>query len=108
MIDFLIQNGMVRDENGRLMVRPNGMHLEKSSPLVHRHHANWRIRALARHETMGPNEMAYTCPVSINKRHQPVIREMLLQLIEKFLEKVKEGETADTLACLNIDWFKFA
>jgi hypothetical protein len=41
-------------------------HIEDSSPLVARHHRNWRIKAMERHPVMKPKtELAYTAPMTL-------------------------------------------
>jgi len=74
---------------------------------VTRHHANWRLKALGRHEHLSERELAYTVPVSISKADQKVLREMLIQTIVKFQETVTASEPSEILACLNIDWIEF-
>jgi uncharacterized protein (TIGR02147 family) len=106
ILDFLLDSGLVVEESGRFKIGPKTTHLEKASPLSLRHHSNWRLKAIHRHERLTESEIAYTCPVSIRLEDQAAVRELIMQLIEKFLKKVTESEPPDSLACLNIDWFK--
>ncbi len=106
VVDFLLQTGLCIEANGKLKIGPLTTHLEHESPLALRHHGNWRLKGWSRHETLGEGELAYTCPVSIREKDLHVIKEMLTKLIEHFLAKVTDSDPPDTLACLNIDWFK--
>ena len=105
ILDFLLESGLILERSGRFEIGPKTSHLEKSSPLALRQHSNWRLKAMSRHERLTDSEIAYTCPVSIKKVDQAVVREMIMQLIERFLKTVVESEPPDSLACLNIDWF---
>jgi uncharacterized protein (TIGR02147 family) len=106
ILDFLFEAGLVVEKEGQFQIGPQTTHLEKTSPLILRHHSNWRLKAISRHERSTDSEIAYTCPVSLRREDQAAIREMIMQLIEKFLKKVVASEPPDTLACLNIDWFQ--
>jgi uncharacterized protein (TIGR02147 family) len=105
ILEFLLESGLIVERSGHFEMGPKTTHLEKSSPLALRHHSNWRLKAISRHERLTDSEIAYTCPVSIRREDQAVIREMVMQLIERFLKKVVESDPPDSLACLNIDWF---
>lgn len=106
VLEFLLQTGLCVIKEGRIQMGAKTTHLEQTSPLVLRHHSNWRVRALNRHEALTESELAYTCPVSLHHEDMLAVREMLSQVIEKFLKRVTASEPADTLACLNVDWFK--
>lgn len=105
ILDFLLASGLVVEKSGQLGIGPQTTHLEKGSPLSLRHHSNWRLKAITRHERLTDSEIVYTCPVSIRREDQAEIRELIMQTIERFLKKVVASDPADTLACLNIDWF---
>ena len=103
-VDFLLSTGLCIEKNGLLFMGPKTTHLEETSPLMARHHSNWRLKAMSRHENIRPHELAYTCTVSLTKEDQIKLREMLMEVIEKFLKKVTASDPAEKLACLTIDW----
>ena len=105
LLDFLSEAGLIIEHSGRIEMGPKATHIEKTSPLALRHLSNWRLKAISRHERLTDSEIAYSCPVSIRKEDQVIVREMIMQLIEKFLKTVVASEPPDSLACLNIDWF---
>jgi uncharacterized protein (TIGR02147 family) len=110
VIDFLLQTGLcIADEKneGRIKMGPKVTHLEATSPLVARHHANWRMKAMQRHEKLGPSELAYTAPISIAEKDQDAIREMSVNFVERVLKVVKASEPEEKLMCLCVDWFEF-
>lgn len=106
IMDFLVATGLCVLEKERYKVGPKTTHLEATSPLVQRHHANWRLKAIHRHEALTSRELAYTCPVSLRREDQAALRELLVNTIQAFLKTVTESEPPDTAACLTIDWFE--
>ena len=64
------------------------------------------MKALARHENIGEDELIYSCPVSVKKEDLGQIRELLTATIEQFLKRVVASDPPEILACLNIDWFR--
>jgi len=107
VLDFLLSSGLcIRASDATIRMGPKSTHLESDSPLAKRHHTNWRLKAIQRHELLSSRELAYTCPVSIAKEDQAQIRERILQLIEGFIKTVNESAPEQQLSCLNIDWFE--
>lgn len=106
ILDFLVDTGLCILKNDRYQMGPKTTHLESNSPLIARHHSNWRLKALPRHEKLSPRELAYTCPVSLNRKDQEVLRELLVQTVQTFLKTVTASEPSDMVACLTIDWFE--
>lgn len=107
VLDFLLASGLCVESEGRLQMNAKATHLESNSPLTARHHANWRIKAMQRHERLSENEMAYTGPMSISLKDQLKIRERLVQLIEETVRVARASEPEESLMCLNIDWIQF-
>lgn len=107
ILDFLVSTGLCVQEDDRYRMGPKSTHLEARSRLVNRHHANWRMKALARHESISTTELIYTCPVSVSGVDQMSIRKSLLNFIEGFNQQVSASVPEEKLACLCIDWFEF-
>jgi hypothetical protein len=103
--DFLLSCGLCVEEDGKLSMGTQRTHLESTSPLLPRHHSNWRLRAMERHDQLGAGELAFTCQVSISAEDQLRIREQLAQYVERFYEQVAASKPEEKLACLNLDWF---
>jgi len=104
IINFLVETKLIQENNGKFVLGTQHTHLEKGSPFLIRHHHNWRIKALEKSYSIKDSELQFTGPVSINKDDFLAIRELLVGVISKSLEKVKKSEPTD-VACLLIDWF---
>ncbi len=107
VVDFLLSTGLCAETEAGLQMKAKATHLESSSPLSARHHANWRIKAMQRHEKLAEDELAYTGPMSISLKDQKAIREMAARFIEEAVRVARASEPEERLMCLNLDWFKF-
>ena len=106
IITFLIQNGLCVEENGKIKMGPRSTHIEASHPLVSRHHINWRMKGMSKMENITDSELFLTLPCSLSQKGVAEIRRELVNTIENITDVIDEGKE-ETLACLNIDWFKF-
>lgn len=106
ILDFLVSTGLCMIEGDRYQMGPRSTHIEASSRLVNRHHANWRLKALSNHETLNERELAYTCPVSLSASDHVGIRKSLLDFVEGFNKRVSASTPEQKLSCLCIDWFE--
>jgi uncharacterized protein (TIGR02147 family) len=103
VIDFLIATGLCEEVEGELRMGPSRTHVPADSPLVQRHHVNWRLRAMERLPRLSDEELAFTMPMTISRQDGPRIREILTETIQRVSETVDRTDP-EKLACLNIDW----
>lgn len=106
VLEFLLQTGLCKLEDGKYKMGPRSTHLEASSPLVTRHHMNWRVKGMEKMGNVSPEELFLSLPCSLSEKAMREIRAELVKVIERITEIV-DGTTEDQLACLNIDFFKF-
>ncbi len=102
-VDFLERAGLILLEDGLYKLGEAHTHLSGDSPFIIKHHMNWRIKALQRHENIRREELAFTAPISLSKKDFLKIRENLLSSIKEVIEVAKESK-AEEVAFLNIDW----
>ena len=104
MMQFLTDTKLIIVEGPLYKMGPQRTHLESSSPLIQKHHSNWRLKALQRSDSLDPEELMYTSPVSLSREDFKIIREDLVLMIKKVLDRVHPSP-AEEVACLNIDFF---
>lgn len=102
---FLAETGLCVEEDGVYKIGPSHTHIEASHPLVSRHHLNWRHKAQERIPKIKEGEMVYTCPMTLPENKISVVRELLVQAMQKIDKEIEEGEE-EVMACLNIDWVR--
>lgn len=106
-IAFLVRTGICSNNNGKIEPGTNSTHLEAHSPLVSRHHSNWRVKAMEKHVDFdGDSELAYSSPMSLSKKDALRIRSLLVDLI-KDVAAIRDPSPSDEAYFLNVDWLKF-
>ena len=95
---------MVIETDGIFSSGPVATHLEKKSPFLIKHHTNWRLKAIQAAESLSDQELMYSANVSISKKDFTVLREELMQVIQRFVEVVKPSPAED-IAQFNLDFF---
>lgn len=103
-IHFLISSGLLAGDESSLKAGTNRTHLEESSPLVTRHHTNWRLKCIENFEKVNRRrDLLFSGPLTISDEDAEAVRSILVNTIEKIL-KVTHSSKSETLRCLNIDW----
>ena len=106
VLNFLLQHGLVKVVSEKVSPVVQSTHLDGKSPLIARHHGNWRLKAMQRHPSLDLNrELAYTSPISIAEADIPRVRKILLDAIEQCCE-ISDPSASEEAFCLNIDWFE--
>jgi uncharacterized protein (TIGR02147 family) len=103
ILEFLVAKNLLLNSKGVYSLGSQHTHLPGDSPHIVRHHMNWRMRALQRHDSVTQEELAFTAPVSISKKDFLAIREKVLACIKESIEVAKNSD-AEEVAFLNIDW----
>ena len=106
VVSFLVSTGLCLEENGVLRPGTTYVHLEADSPLIGRHHASWRQRAVERHPFLSESEIAYTSPMSLSREDAEKIRKLVIEWVER-VNKIRDPSPCEELYFLNIDWIKF-
>lgn len=104
-LDFLVRTGLCIREGEEYKVGITRTYVKRDSPLVSRHHSNWRMRVMQQYPDIRNEELVFTCPTSISNHDFRMIREKLAQLIEDFNKTIAPSKDEE-FACLNIDWVK--
>lgn len=106
MLEFMMGIGLVTHENGQYLPGQARMHLGADSPVISKHHINWRLRAMQSLDVQKKNEdLHYSSVVSISKEDSQVIKSMLVSAIEKAKITIRESP-AEELYSFCLDFFK--
>lgn len=104
-VEFLLRAGLCQESKGRIKMAAKKTYVESSSPLITKHHVNWRLRAIDKLPKRNSSCLFFTCPVSLSGRDATHFRERLEALIKEFYECV-DASPEEEAFCLNIDWFQ--
>lgn len=104
IIEFLEATGMIRRQNGYFVAAETRIHLEIDSPMISKHHINWRLQAMQSldHETL--NELHYSSVIGISREDLPKIREVLIKAIA-LVREIGKTSKDETIYCYTIDLF---
>jgi uncharacterized protein (TIGR02147 family) len=103
-LKFLLGCGLCIEESGKIRPGPAYTHLDSQSPMISKHHANWRIQAILRHPDLEHDELAYSSPMSLSKADAVKISSLLKGVIKRANE-IRTASQCETMRCLSIDWF---
>ena len=106
VLDFLLKEGLVVQKSGVLEEGPRRTHIGADSPLVARHHQNWRLQGIQKMSVQNENNLFYTGPMSLSDEVAQQIRRELPAFLEN-IRKWVVPSSSEVTRCLNIDWFEF-
>ena len=105
-LEFLLKSGLIeRTQKGTLQIGKGQIHLGADSPLIAKHHINWRLQAIRAVERNPKAGLHYSSVVSISRKDEEHIRDTLtnfLQTIKPIIRESKEEEACS----LSIDFFR--
>ncbi len=102
---FLVEANLCIEQNDKYLIETQMTHLEEGSPFLLKHHTNWRLKATQAAENLDPTELMYTLNIAVSEKDFENLREEVVLFIKKFLEKASPSPS-ETIATLNMDWFK--
>lgn len=105
ILDKLVGFGCIVSVNGRYIMGPSRIHISSGSPMLLRHHTNWRVEALRRLQYHREDATRFTAISSVSKEDYNKIRKILISTVETYNKSIEES-SAEELVCLNIDFFR--
>ena len=106
VLQFLREPGMAEaNPDGTFRGKPIRAHLAADSPLIARHHVNWRMKAIQSLDAPKASVMHYSAAFSLSQTAAEKIRTVLLEAIQETEPLLKEAEDK-TLYVMGIDWFE--
>ena len=106
VMNFLLQSGLIVNREGELTMGLKHIHVSAESPLVVKHHMNWRLRAFDRMPYTRDADLFLTAPMSLSRDVAEKIRTELPNFIEQIVKWVGPSPS-EVVRCLNIDWFDY-
>ena len=105
VLEFLAAQGLVKKELGHYKTIAPFLHLESDSPLIPRHHTNWRLRSIDSFDEVAPEELHYSLAFTIARSDIPKVREVLTQALESCAKIIRPSKEEE-LVSLCVDLFK--
>ncbi|MGZ3698691.1 MAG: TIGR02147 family protein [Bdellovibrionota bacterium] len=105
ILQFLVKVGLVLRKDGSYKVGTSHIHLEHDSPLISKHHSNWRLQAIQSLDYSKNNkDLHYSSVITSSKADAEKIRSLLVSAIEDVRAVVKPSKDEEGY-CYAIDFF---
>ncbi len=104
VVTFLDSVGLVSQKGGGLLPGETRIHLESDSPMISKHHINWRLQAMKALERETPGELHYSGVIGISAENVFRVREVMVKAIEQVRSIVK-GSEDEAIYCYSLDLF---
>lgn len=102
---FLLHCGLVEIKNDQYFATENVLHLGNDSPLISKHHTNWRLKAVNSFEHPDESDLHFSAGITLSHNDVILIKKRLVDYIEELYAIAKPSEP-ETLCAVCIDMFK--
>jgi hypothetical protein len=105
-LEFLSEVGLaVRNKRG-FSIGEARIHLPAHSPVISKHHINWRMQAIQALDRQQPEDLHYSLVMSLSRQDVEKLRNLILSAVES-AEKIFRPSPEEVTRCLSIDLFEF-
>lgn len=105
VLHFLTEKNLIKKNMSKYEVTDLWLHLDKSSPMISKHHTNLRIKSIQSMDNIQKSDLHYSAIFSCANKDLLKLQEMLLKTLSDFNELVRPSKEEE-LACFNLDFFK--
>lgn len=102
ILNFLMNVGLVVKENGQYSIGASHIHLEHDSPMIAKHHSNWRIKAIQSLDEVHANDLHYSSVITCSLEDSVKIKTALVRAIDEVRTIVRPSKDEGGFAyCLD-------
>ena len=111
IIEFLLQAGIIEKNNNLYEIGSRDIHLSSDSPMISKHHTNWRMKAISSLDAPSDSDdgsfedMHYSGIISVTEKDAKKIKDILIKSIQKSRKIISESDTEE-IFCYTLDMFK--
>jgi uncharacterized protein (TIGR02147 family) len=105
-LKFLTSVGLVKNEGGKYSPGVSRIFLGNDSPMITRHHTNWRMRAIDSLDRDLKNDLHLSTVLSLSHEDAIHLKEFLVKSIQKAREIAASSSKDQEVQCLCVDLFK--
>jgi uncharacterized protein (TIGR02147 family) len=106
VLEFLTSVGLVQTSGDQIKPGLSRIFLGSDSPMIARHHSNWRLRAIDSLDRDPKEDLHFSTVVSVTREDSLRIKEFLVKSIETARGIVARSQNETDLQCLCVDFFK--
>ncbi|MCM2322226.1 MAG: TIGR02147 family protein [Oligoflexia bacterium] len=104
-LSFLTESGLIVEKAGKYSIGAKRIHLGPESPMLPRHHANWRNKALQAIDEMKPENLHYSGVIGISRADAKKLRAMMLDLLQR-TEPIVRDSPEEAPYVMLLDFFE--
>lgn len=101
-LQFLMQIGLIKKTSHGFGLTEKFIHVDPSSPMLIRHHLNWRNYVQRSFESPRPEALHFTAVYSMSKADYSRLRKLLLDFVESSNQLIQDS-VEEVLINLNLD-----
>lgn len=105
ILEFLAKSGLCEKVGSKYQITKKQVHLDRASPLIARHHTNWRLKTLQSLEQIAESDLHYSAIVTLSDEDFQVVTGILKKSLSESL-KVITNSSEKEAAIICIDLFK--
>ncbi len=105
IIEFLLQTGLILMIEGKYQMGATTIFVGKDSPMLVRHHMNWRLKVMDKAILQSKEDLIFTSPLTCSEKDFETIKERIAQLIQETI-KIAQDSKAEKLVYFGVDCFK--
>ncbi len=104
-VEFLVGVGLMAKGKGGLKIGQARIHLGSESPLISKHHQNWRLQAMQRFSRRTAEDLHYSSVITLSGKDAVLVKEKIVALIRDLKEVVRDSKE-EKLQCFSLDFFE--
>lgn len=105
VLDFLTSSGLIKKSGRSYLIGTKSIHVTEDSPLISRHHINWRLHAMQTFQVPAEGDFHYTSVITISKKDATKLREIMMKAIQEMRPIVRASKD-EAGYCYNLDLFR--
>ena len=103
-LTFLISAGLVSQDGNIFKMSQKSIHLGTDSPLLGKHHSNWRMRAIDSLDKTPEDSLHYSSAITLSHSDYEKVRSRLIETIKEIKATIRDSKQEE-IYCFNLDLF---
>ena len=104
-LEFLLSVGLAVYENGKWQIGTTRIHLANDSPLISKHHTNWRMQSIAAFDRRNADDLHYSSVVTLSDDDVLKVKSRLVETIEQIKTIIKDSP-GEGVHSFTLDFFR--
>lgn len=105
ILEFLCSVGLAKLVGREYQIGETHIHLEKKSPMISKHHTNWRMKSILSLDNETEDNLYYSSVITLSQEDAYKIKDLLIKNIDS-TKKIIKDSPEEVLYCFSLDFFK--